>query len=166
MASATSIVTFFAEAFVGRRGLVDGVGAMSLAHIAAALALAGCASAPAPIEPAHDAPHPSSACALLQVARQGSPEMRLPGALQQRLASIRTVQLPRPVYQCGDANYQTDPNQLGFTFLAMGFTSDRRFAALKLQSVAAPLAGAGYTCLYQSEDEGWTLRGCQLDWIT
>ena len=114
----------------------------------------------------HDAPHPSNVCVLLSVARQGSTETRLDAAQQQRVRAIHTTDLERPAQHCGDANYQTDPNQLGLTFLSAGFSADHRFAALKLQSVAGPLAATGYTCLYEAADESWTLRGCDMDWIT
>lgn len=128
-------------------------------------ALAACITAPGDA-PAHDAPHPSDTCTLLSVARQGSTETRLDASQQQRVRAIETSNLERPAQHCGDASYPTDPNQLGLTFLSVGFSSDHRFAALKLQSVAGPLAGAGYTCLYESADNSWTLRGCDMDWIS
>src|SRR5271156_1952464 len=112
---------------------------MKFAPVAlAASLLAACATAPVPTV-AHDAPHPSDTCVLLSVARQGSTEMRLDAAQQQRLSAIQTADLERPAQHCGDAAYQTDPNQLGLTLLAAGFSPDRRFAVLKLQSVAGPL---------------------------
>ncbi len=128
-------------------------------------ALAGCVTAPTDTAP-HDAPHPSATCALLSVARQGSIETRLDPAYRQRVRAIETTDLERPIQHCGDASYQTDPNQLGVTFLSAGFSSDHRYAALKLQSVAGPLAGAGYSCLYEAADQSWTLRGCDMDWIS
>jgi hypothetical protein len=114
----------------------------------------------------HDAPHPSDTCALLSVAKQGDSRTELSQAELARLHEIRTVQFDPPDYRCGDANYQTDANQLGLTFLAIGSSGDRHFAALKVQSVAGPLAAEGFTCLYEMADASWTLRGCQRDWIT
>lgn len=131
-----------------------------------AMALAACATTPPATQTAHDAPRASDTCVLLSVARQGSAETHLTPVLQQRLHGIQTTELQRPAYQCGDAHYQTDPNQLGLTYLAMGFSSDHRFAVLKMQTVAGPLAAEGFTCLYEAADESWTLRGCQNDWIT
>ena len=114
----------------------------------------------------HEAPHPSEVCALLSVAKPGSTDTILGEAMQARLREIETTDLTRPAYQCGDQRYQTDPNMLGLTYLAVGFSSDRSYAALKLQSVAGPLAGEGYTCLYQAAANSWTLRGCRMDWIS
>jgi hypothetical protein len=135
--------------------------------VLAALALSLLAACATPVVTAqHDAPHPSDTCVLLSVARQGSTETRLDAAQQQRVRAIHTSDLERPAQHCGDASYPTDPNQLGLTFLSIGFSGDRHFAALKLQSVAGPLAAAGYTCLYEAADESWTLRGCDMDWIS
>ena len=127
-------------------------------------ALAACVTVPATTP--RDAPHPSDVCVLLSVARQGSTETRLDAPQQQRVRAIQTTDLERPIQHCGDASYQTDPNQMGLTFLSAGFSSDHRFAALKLQNVAGPLAVTGYTCLYEAADESWTLRGCDMDWIS
>ncbi|MFT3726918.1 MAG: hypothetical protein QM759_03750 [Terricaulis sp.] len=130
----------------------------------ASLALVACATAQAPAP--HDAPHPSDLCVLLSVAKDGATDTILGQTMQARLRDIHTTDLPRPVQQCGDASYQTDPSQHGLTFLAAGFSGDHRYAAVKLQSVAGPLAGEGYTCLYEAADQSWTLRGCQMDWIS
>lgn len=131
----------------------------------AGLALGACATMSAP--PPLDTPHPSDTCVLLSAAKQaGATDTVLGQAFQARLREIETTALQRPNYQCGDASYQTDPNQLGLTFLEAGFSTDHHYAALKLQNVAGPLAGEGYTCLYQAADESWTLRGCRMDWIS
>jgi hypothetical protein len=104
---------------------------------------------------------------LLSVAsKTGATDTILGQAMQTRLHDIQTAALQRPAYQCGDINYQTDPNQLGVTFLEAGFSADRHYAALKLQNVAGPLAGEGFTCLYEAADESWMLRGCRMDWIS
>ena len=130
----------------------------------AALALAACAATPA--AGPHDAPHVSATCVLLSVAKEGSSDTLLGQAMQAHLRDIQVTPLQRPAYQCGDVRYPTDPSRHGFTFLAVGFSADHHYAALALQSVAGPLAGEGYTCLYEAADESWTLRGCRMDWIS
>jgi hypothetical protein len=131
----------------------------------ACVALAACETLQTPGP--RDGPHPSDTCVLLSVAsKNGATDTILGQAMQARLHDIQTAALQRPAYQCGDVSYQTDPNQLGMTFLEAGFSADRHYAALKLQTVAGPLAGEGYTCLYEAEDESWTLRGCRMDWIS
>ena len=114
----------------------------------------------------HDAPHPSDACILLSLGKDAGLAAELDKAEAPLLRQIQTQELPAPTYQCGDVSYQTDPRYRGLAFRAIGFSADHRYAALSMQSVPAPLAGRGYTCLYEAEDQSWTLRGCRMDWIS
>lgn len=113
-----------------------------------------------------DAPRPSDTCVVLSVAKDAATDTALGQAMQARMRAIVTTELDRPVYRCGDVSYQTDPATRGRSFLSIGFSADRHFAALNLQQVAGPLAGAGFSCLYEAADESWTLRGCQMEWIS
>lgn len=127
--------------------------------------LAACATT-APPRGEAAAPHPSDTCILLSLGKDASIGNQLAEPLRATLKAITAAPLDRPSYQCGDATYQTDPNQLGLTYLGVGFSANHRYASLSMQSVAGPLAATGYSCLYESADQSWTLRGCVVDWIT
>lgn len=139
-----------------RRAIVIGCAALCAA-------LAACVT---PAAPAHDAPNPSNTCILLGLGRDASLGDQLDAALRPALAAIETHPFAPTGYQCGDVTYQTDPHQRGLTYVGIGFSADQRSASLVMQSVAGPLAGSGYRCLYQKGADGWTLRGCQMDWIS
>lgn len=128
----------------------------------AGLALAACAATQAP----HDTPHASDTCILLSLGKDAGLHAPLPDSLKATLDRIGMQSLPPPTYQCGDVSYQTDPRQRGVTFTGVGFSADHRYAAVRLQVVAAPMAGQGDTCLFEAADQNWTLRGCRMDWIS
>ena len=138
--------------------------AIAFAFAVLCAAVAACATPP--VGSAPDAPHPSDTCVLLELGQNASLGAQLDPTLRPVLAGITTQSLPTTGYVCGDVTYQTDPRQRGLTYTALGFSADRRSANLVMQSVAGPLAGAGYRCLFQKNADGWTLRGCQMDWIS
>ena len=138
--------------------------AIALAFATLCAAVAACAAAP--VGSAPDAPHPSDACIILGLGQDASLGTQLDASLRPVLAGIATQSLPTTGYVCGDVTYQTDPQQRGLTYTALGFSADHRAANLVMQSVAGPLAGAGYRCLFQKNADGWALRGCQMEWIS
>ncbi len=129
--------------------------------------LAGCAllSACATDTPAPQAEH-DRICAVLAATPRPNQDQRLTDAESTLLRSITPQRLASPSYQCGTTSYQTDPSQRGVTYTAVGFSADGQHAALSLQSVAGPLAGAGFNCLLNRSGEGWRLRSCENTWIS
>lgn len=133
---------------------------LTFAILAGCVLLSACAT-DTPAQSEHE-----RTCAVLAATPRPTQDPSLSEAERATLHAMTPQPLAPPTYQCGEIAYQTDPNRLGLTYTAVGFSADGEHAAVSLQTVAGPLAGGGFNCLLNRQSAGWQLRGCEMTWIS